>query len=46
MNIDHYKTFSAEDFILDENLKKLAKGTSVDGITLDQLKTLIPVDIP
>ncbi len=42
MNIDHYRTFSAEDFILDENIRKLAKGHSVDSISLDQLKAQLP----
>lgn len=42
MNIDHYRAFRAEDFILDENIRKLAKGHSVDSITLDQLKTQLP----
>lgn len=42
MNIDHYKSFSTEDFILDDNFSKLTKGQSVDGITLDQFKALLP----
>lgn len=42
MNIDHYKSFGTEDFILDDNFSKLTKGQSVDGITLDQFKALLP----
>jgi ferric-dicitrate binding protein FerR (iron transport regulator) len=42
MNIDHYKSFSTEDFILDDNFSKLTRGQSVDGITLDQFKSLLP----
>ena len=42
MNIDHYKSFSTEDFILDDNFSKLIKGQLVDGITLDQFKALLP----
>jgi transmembrane sensor len=42
MNIDHYRAYSTEDFILDENLRKLAKGQSIDGITLDRLKAQLP----
>ena len=42
MNIDHYRAFSVEDFILDETIKELAKGHSVDCITLDQLKVQLP----
>lgn len=38
MNTDHYKLFCAEDFILDDNFKKLVKGQTVDGITLKQFK--------
>lgn len=42
MDIDHYRAFSAEDFILDENIRKLAKGQSIDGLTLDHLKAQLP----
>lgn len=42
MDIDHYRAFSAEDFILDDNIRKLAKGQSIDGLTLDQLKAQLP----
>ena len=42
MDINHYKLYTTEDFILDDNLKQLVKGKSVDGITLDQFKELLP----
>lgn len=42
MNFDHYKLYQTEDFILDDNFIKLAKGYSVDGNTLDQLKNHLP----
>ena len=42
MNFDNYKSFDTEDFILDENFIKLAKGYPVDGHTLDQLKSYLP----
>jgi len=42
MNFNNYKLFDTEDFILDENFIKLAKGYSVDGNTLDQLKSYLP----
>ena len=42
MNIDSYKLYNEVDFILDEDIKKLAKGHSVDGIDLAQLKELLP----
>jgi hypothetical protein len=42
MNFNNYKLFDTEDFILDENFIKLAKGYSVDGNTLDQLKDHLP----
>lgn len=38
MNTDHYKSYCAEDFILDDNFKKLVKGQTVDGITLKEFK--------
>lgn len=42
MNFDNYRLFNTEDFILDENFIKLAKGYSVDGNTLDQLRNYLP----
>lgn len=42
MNFNNYRLFNTEDFILDENFIKLAKGYSVDGNTLDQLKSHLP----
>jgi transmembrane sensor len=42
MNFDNYRLFNTEDFILDENFLKLAKGYPVEGITLDQLKKHLP----
>lgn len=42
MDIDHYKSFDVEDFILDENLAKLVKGQTVEGMTLAQYKKLFP----
>ena len=45
MNFDNYRLFSTEDFILDDYFIKLAKGYSVDGNTLDQLKDHLPEKI-
>ncbi len=42
MNFETYRLFKTEDFVLDENFIKLAKGYSVDGNTLDQLKKYLP----
>ena len=42
MNFNDYRLFNAEDFVLDENFIKLAKGHSVDGNTIDQLRSLLP----
>lgn len=42
MDFDHYKSYSAEDFIMDDNFIQLSKGHSFDGITLIQLKEKLP----
>jgi hypothetical protein len=42
MIFDNYKHYQTEDFVLDDDFIKLAKGFSVDGNTLDQLKSHLP----
>jgi hypothetical protein len=42
MIFDNYKHYQTEDFALDDDFIKLAKGFSVDGNTLDQLKSHLP----
>ncbi len=42
MNPEHYRSFTTEDFILDEDIKKLARGNTIDGKTIDWLKDQIP----
>jgi hypothetical protein len=42
MNPDKYRSFTTEDFILDEDFQKLAKGNTIDGQTVDWLKDQLP----
>lgn len=42
MNPDKYRSFTTEDFILDEDFQKLAKGTTINGQTMDWFKAQLP----
>lgn len=42
MDLHQYQTYTAEDFILDEDFVKLSKGHSIEGVSLEQLKTELP----
>ena len=42
VDLHQYQTYTAEDFILDEDFVKLSKGHSIEGVSLEQLKTELP----
>lgn len=42
MDIEKYKAYSAEDFILDENFLKLVKGHTIDGFSLEHFEYKLP----
>ena len=42
MNFEHYKLYHAEDFVLDENFIKLAKGFHIEEIDLEKFRNGLP----
>ncbi len=42
MKIEEFKLLTTEDFVLNEDFRKLAKGETIDGISIDLLKTHFP----
>lgn len=42
MNLEDYKLMTAEDFVLNEDFRKLVKGDTVNGITIENLRIILP----
>ena len=42
MNLEDYKLLAAEDFVLNDAFRKLVKGDTVNGITIEDLRNRLP----